>query len=97
MVYLVSFIIAALVIFNLYASWKVLRDSFSTRTQKLMQLGVVWFLPIVGPVIATSLVGGTGHPTVDLAESRIMRGESYWSYTLDDCDPSDHSASDDCD
>ncbi len=92
-----SFIIAAFVIFNLYASWKVLRSSFSTRTQKLLQLGVVWFLPIVGPVITLSLVGGTGHPTVDVAESRIMRGESYWSYTPDDCDLSDHSASDDCD
>ncbi len=97
MIYVVSVVIAALVVFNLYASWKVLRDSFSTRTQKLMQLGFVWFVPIIGPVLTLSLISGTGHPTVDLAESRIMRGESYWSYTPDDCDPSDHSVSNDCD
>ena len=95
MIYPMAFVIAALVVFNLYASWKVLRDGFSTRTQKLMQLGVVWFLPIVGPVIAVSLVGGTGHPTVDLADGKTMGSESYWYSSLGGEDSaSDHSSSD---
>ena len=95
MIYPMAFVIAALVVFNLYASWKVLRDGFSTRTQKLMQLGVVWFLPIVGPVIATILVGETGPPTVDLADGKTMQSESFWHGSLGGEDTaSDHSSSD---
>ena len=95
MIYLVTATVSALVLLNLYASWKVLRDGFSTRTQKLLQLGFVWFLPIIGPVIAVSLIGGTGHPTVDLADGKTMGSESYGYSSLGGEDTaSDHSSSD---
>ena len=96
MIYLVTATVSALVLLNLYASWKVLRDGFSTRTQKLLQLGFVWFLPIIGHVIAVSLVGGTGHPTVDLADEKTMESESFWHGSLGGEDTAtDHSSSSD--
>ena len=96
MIYLVTTTVSALVLLNLYASWKVLRDGFSTRTQKLLQLGFVWFLPIIGPVIAVSLVGGTGHPTVDLSNGKAMEFEDYWHSPLrSDDSNTDHSCSSD--
>ena len=95
MIYLVGFVIAVLVILNLYVSIKVLRDGFSTRTQKLLQLGFVWLLPIIGGVIASSLVGGTGHPTVDLSSGKVMEFEDYGRSPLDgETSATDHSASD---
>ncbi len=95
MIYLVGFVIAVLVIFNLYVSIKVLRDGFSTRTQKLLQLGFIWLLPIIGGVIASSLVGGTGHPTVDLSSGKAMEFEDYWRSPLDgETSATDHSTSD---
>lgn len=95
MIYVVSVVIAVLVILNLYASVKVLRSDFGTRTQKLLQLGFVWFLPIIGPVIAVSLVSGTGHSTVDFADSKTMGFESYWNASLGGEDSAaNHSSSD---
>lgn len=95
MISVVTATVSALVLLNLYASWKVLRDGFSTRTQKLMQLGFVWFLPIIGPVIAVSLVGATGHPTVDLADGNTMGSESYgYSLLGGEDSATDHSSSD---
>jgi hypothetical protein len=78
MIYVVSVVIALLLILNLYASVKVLRDSLSTRTQKLLQLCFVWLLPMLGAVLTASLVSGTRHPTVDVPSRSGMEFVNYW-------------------
>lgn len=78
MIYAVAFVLSILLGLNLYASWKVLRDDLSTGAQKLMQLGLVWLLPLIGAVIVASLVGGTRHPTVDVPSQSGMELVSYW-------------------
>lgn len=100
MIYVVSFVILVFVVLNLYASWKVLRDGLSTKTQKLMQLGFVWLLPIFGAVLAVNLIGGMRHPSMDF-EPKRMDIEDYWRYGLDGCDQSQtghsHSSDHSCD
>jgi hypothetical protein len=73
-----SVVIALLVILNLYVSVKILRDDFSTRTQKLLQLCFVWLLPVMGAVLTAILVSGTRHPTVDVPSQSGMELVNYW-------------------
>jgi hypothetical protein len=97
MIYVLALILSVLVFLNLYASWRVLRDGLSTTTQKLMQLGFIWLLPIIGPVLTVSLISGTRHPTMDFASGREMGFESYWHASLGSGDsPTDQSCASDC-
>ena len=48
----VSIGIALLVVLNLWVSWRVRRDELSSGGQKLIQLLIVWLVPIVGALLA---------------------------------------------
>lgn len=65
-------------ILNFYASWNVLRDGLSTGKQKLLQLCLIWLLPIIGAVLTVSLMGGTRHLTVDMPSRSGMEFVNYW-------------------
>lgn len=96
MIYAVGFVLSVLVALNLYASWQVLRDSLSTGTQKLMQLSLIWCLPIIGAALTVSLISGTRYPTMDSASGR-MEIENYWHSSLGSGDyPTDQNCSSDC-
>lgn len=97
MIYAVVLVLSILVGLNLFASWKVLRDGLSTGAQKLMQLGLVWFLPLMGAVIVASLVGGTRHPTIDVPSQSGTDLVSFWDSSEGSNYGSDISSDSSCD
>jgi hypothetical protein len=51
----------ALLAYQLYVTVRLLRFDGYTRTQKLLQLLVVWLLPLVGAMIVHSVIAFTLH------------------------------------
>ena len=55
-----TLILASLALFNLVASIAVLRTSAFATPQRLLQLAVIWLLPVLGAVICGAFVSSQG-------------------------------------
>lgn len=78
MIYILALVLSIFGALNLYASWKVLHDELSTGKQKLLQLCLIWLLPIMGAVLTISLVSGTRHLAVDVPSRNGTEFVNYW-------------------
>ena len=55
-----TLILASVVLFNLVASIAVLRTSAFSMPQRLLQLAVIWLLPVLGAVICGAFASSQG-------------------------------------
>lgn len=58
MIYLALIAVFLLLLINLRASVLVLGSEFNSRSQKFMQLALVWLLPFIGAVLTTQFHKG---------------------------------------
>jgi hypothetical protein len=59
-----TYLLIALVVINTVASIFVLRASALTTQQRLLQLALIWFLPVAGAIVSIVFVSSlTPHPT----------------------------------
>jgi hypothetical protein len=52
----------AIVIFSLWVSMHVVAAKHLERTQKFLQLCLVWFVPVFGPIVVESMLRSEGQP-----------------------------------
>ncbi len=54
--------IAALIMINIYASFRVLRCDFLDVFQKIAQTTIIWLIPMIGAIIILSFISSYNKP-----------------------------------
>ena len=48
---------AAVIAYNLFATYRCIRSDYADRSQKYLQMGIVWIIPIIGAMIVIHFSG----------------------------------------
>lgn len=89
MSYILLIILAALLVFNIYASRAILRSTLNDESQKRMQILFVWLLPILGAVITLQVLKDSSRKSRLSGGLVGMQYDQAWDYHghNDDCPP----------
>ena len=84
---LLGFVVFILVGLNLKATILIVRDTLSTSSQKLLQLALVWLVPVLGAVVTLAVHRPVEQPTrqyrknPDPGEDFAMSGRAHKNLT----------------
>jgi hypothetical protein len=69
--------VAALLVLNIYASRRSIRDQLVSPTQRIAQLCFVWLVPILGAIVTLAVLRNTLEPSEGTYRKEPDLGEQY--------------------